>query len=176
MTNRDDAIDYVIKMEGGLSDNPYDKGAITKFGISLKLLQSINYDVNNDGIIDKQDILDLTPSQAKEIYAEIFWYPEYDKVNNSRLITYIFDAAVNMSNLQAHKIFQRSTWAFNQKLNYIEDDGIFGDESIHAANSYGLMLLPAMRAERAGFYRSLVNKDLSQAVFLNGWLKRTYAL
>jgi len=176
MNNCDAAIDYVIKSEGNLEDNLLDKGGITKYGISLKLLQSINYHVNNDGVIDKQDVIDLTIPQAREIYKDIFWLPEYEKVSNTRLITYIFDSAVNESNKQAHKFFQRATWAFTQKLNYIEDDGIFGDLSIRAANSYGIMLLPAMRAERAGYYRSIVNKDLSQAIFINGWLNRTYAL
>jgi len=172
----DDAFNYLIKTEGGYVNDLDDAGGATKYGISLRFLQSINFDVNGDGQVNNDDIISLTLENAKEIYYQKFWLPIYDEITASRLSTYIFDMSVNLSPKISHTIFQRSTWAWQQKINYLEDDGIFGKESLKVANANGLMLMPSLRAERAGYYRTLVQIKPKLSKFLKGWLNRTYSL
>lgn len=55
----------------------------------------------------------------------------------------------------------------------LEVDGVVGDKTISAINKATPEQLKAIANELEAYYRRLVEKDPSQARFLNGWLKRT---
>ncbi len=56
----------------------------------------------------------------------------------------------------------------------LSDDGVLGPKSIIALNDYPTyMLLPALKSEAAGYYRSL--KYNGSQDFLKGWLNRAYS-
>lgn len=68
-------LDFVLEHEGGLVDDPVDPGGITNLGISFRLLQDLPEhlaDITKDGIIDEQDIVNITIESAAGIYKEIF--------------------------------------------------------------------------------------------------------
>ena len=76
------AIRNVIGREGGLANNPADRGGLTKYGISQRAYPNL-------------DIQNLTAQQAAEIYKRDFW----DAIKADQLDPVIremaFDAAVN---------------------------------------------------------------------------------
>lgn len=75
-------IQGVLDREGGLSDNPADRGGLTNFGISSKA----NPDV---------DVKSLTLDKAKEIYLKRYWEPlGADKLPED-VREMAFDSAVN---------------------------------------------------------------------------------
>ena len=59
-TSFDKIMDFIIKAEGGLVDNPNDPGRETKYGISKRQYPSL-------------DIKNLTEEQAREIYRTDYW-------------------------------------------------------------------------------------------------------
>lgn len=170
----DGAIQFVLANEGGLNEDRRDRGGITNFGLSANFLRSFGnrYDFNRNGIVE-DDIKNLTRDQAIEIYREHFWLPIYEKVLTQYVCNYIFDMAVSMSPAVAHKIVQRATWACAKQKDYIKDDGIFGDQTLHAVNR-SIFIYPVMMSERAGYYRMRAAKEPDQQVFLDGWLARCY--
>lgn len=170
----DEAVKFVLANEGGLCEHPNDRGGITKYGISAAFLRSFGdrYDRNRNGIVD-DDIRALTQADAVEIYREHFWLEAYERIQTTYIRNYIFDMAVSMSPAIAHKLLQRATWACAARKDYVIDDGILGAKTIAAVNRC-IFLLPALMAERAGYYRARASERQSQMVFLDGWLNRTY--
>lgn len=164
MTSRemfDAAIVGVLQNEGDkFTNHPADKGGPTKYGISKKFHPDV-------------DVENLTREQAIEIYWNRYWDGnDYDKLPFPIGLK-LFDLAVNMGKPQAIKLLQRAIRAAGHPL---KDDGILGSKTILAANDVipGILIV-AMKSESAGFYRSLVAKNPSQSVFLDGWLNRAYA-
>lgn len=81
MANYQLIIPIILKHEGGLTDDPYDRGGITNYGISLKFAQSTKdkelLDIDKDGDIDREDIKKLTKERAIEVYKKHFWDETY---------------------------------------------------------------------------------------------------
>lgn len=177
MNSFDMAVDYVLKNEVGLENNPHDPGGITKYGISLRFLKYISPErLKSYGIhiADEHAIINLTLDQAKELYKGEFWNnANFFDIVNQDCCNYIFDMAVNMGINPAIKCAQRGCWSVMKKRNIIEDDGILGKETIKMINQCGRLLLLPMISERAGYYRLISEKNNSQE-FLNGWLNRAY--
>lgn len=173
----DIAVNYVLTREGGLSVNPNDRGGITKYGISLRFLKSLSsaksYGVF--GEIDDDSIVDLRMDQAIDIYKSEFWLKaNYDAIKNQNNINFIFDMHVNSGLSPAIKCVQRACWAVMRQKDIIRDDGILGEQTIAMINKCGADLLPAMRSERAGFYRIIAERDITQRANMTGWLRRAY--
>ena len=168
---RADKPDEVVKLE-------HDAGGTTKFGISLRFLRSISpeklriYGVYSD---DEQTIIDLCMAQAKAIYRGEFWnQAPFGKINTQASASYIFDCAVNLGISPAIKIAQRACWSIMGCRGSLEDDGIMGNHTLDVINQCGTYLIHALRSERAGYYRGIVDRNTAQSVFLEGWLNRAY--
>lgn len=182
MSNFEDAIDYVLKREGGFSDNPADSGGTTNFGISLRFLRELNEEAQRKyGIfepINEKTVRDLTKEQAVFVYRCEFWQRmPFEEIVDQLVCNYIFDMAVNMGIAQAIKIVQRSLWAVSFSRAYIADDGILGQRTLERLNIIVPdLILPVLVASRAAFYRLLAEKRPKDRENLNGWLNRCYRL
>lgn len=177
MSDFEQAVNYVLKNEKGISNHVNDKGGYTNFGISLRFLKSISpVNLRYYGIFEEpneQTIHDLTIDKVKKIYHNEFWVnAPFDRIGHQEIANYIFDMAVNLGVAPAIKCIQRAVWSVMRKCSLI-DDGIMGEKTLAAIGVCGFMLLPAMRSERAGYYR-LVAKELDDRTFLEGWLSRAY--
>jgi lysozyme family protein len=157
----DHIINVILSNEGEYSDNPDDKGRITKFGISSRSYPDI-------------DIANLTKEKAKNIYRKDFWDKYlYQSINNLEVATKFFDLAVNMGHYWACIIMQRALRASGK--NVVEDGG-FGPKTLDAINNVDSTdLLAALKSEAAGYYRTLAAIDKQDNVFLKGWLNRAYS-
>ena len=154
------AIIKVLANEGGYVNDPKDSGGVTKYGISKRSYP-------------KLDIKNLTIEDAKAIYYRDFWEGQkYKEIKSDQLSSKIFDLAVNVGISRAHMILQRALRAIG---NPVKEDGIIGKITLLAVNSSNEKeLLAAIKAEAAGYYRSIVAKNASQGKFLSGWLNRAY--
>ena len=178
MSNFDDAVNYVLANEKGYVNNINDPGKVTNYGISLRFLKS--QDINTLktlGFYDEiteETIKNLTVDQAKIIYEQLFWnVAPFSKIPNQVHCNYIFDMAVNCGVAPAIKVAQRATWAVMQRIS-IPDDGILGQKTLEAIKMCGYLLMPAMRSERAGYYRLITQINEQDKEFLQGWLNRAY--
>lgn len=105
------ALDVVLHHEGGLVDNPHDPGGVTNFGISLRFLKGIGVDLNNDGSVDRRDIIGLTVEQARPLYHDRFWSPCRCAELPDGLGLLVFDSAVNQGPGTAARLLQQSVGA-----------------------------------------------------------------
>ncbi len=179
----DEAVEKVLKFEGGFVDNPSDPGGVTNYGISLRFIRSLSdADLKDAGLecllIDDhpQAIRDLTKDMAKSIYKKFFWDTLcFDKLGSKNLVIYFFDMCVNMGNANAVKCLQRAIWSITPDIRRtIIDDGILGPKTLQYVNSFSVSILFTLRSERASYYKLLAAKNPEQKIFLTGWLNRTY--
>ncbi|MDH5394603.1 MAG: N-acetylmuramidase [Gammaproteobacteria bacterium] len=168
------AIETTLKHEGGYSDDPADRGGATRYGISLRFLQSESYDIDGDGDVDADDIRSLTLDGAIDIYREKFWnINNYDQIKSQAVATKVFDLTVNMGAKRAAILLQRALQSCGFDLKH---DGKIGPATFLAINSADNdSLLAAYRSEAAGYYRLITQKTPDFERFIKGWLRRAYS-
>lgn len=157
--------DKTAKWEGGYVNNPKDRGGETYFGVSRK------YHPNWKGwaIVDKYkplkhnqkiDSLELR-SEVKVFYYHNFWQPiQGDFIEKQHIADIIYDWHVNSG---------KSGLKSLQKAIGVKADGIIGSNTLKAINNTSLCTI---LEARESFYKSIVKKDPTQEVFLQGWLNR----
>ena len=177
-----DALEFVLKHEGGYSNDPRDKGGATNYGISIRWLISIgdfdqdgflDGDFDHDGDVDWEDIAGMSREDAAHLYRTHWWDRfRYERLVDQSIARKTFDLAVNMGPGRAHKILQRAINRFMPKEGKIAEDGQLGPLTFQAAN--GFLLIPQLYKgiceEAAKYYVSLNRPE-----FISGWLKRAYA-
>lgn len=144
----DDAIDVILKYEGGYANNPKDPGGETNFGISKAAYPNV-------------DIKNLTVEHAKEIYKKDYW--EFNKIDSFPYYIRLafFDCAVNQGSSGAKRFLQNC-------LN-VTADGVIGPitmKAMHSAN--GENLLNGFLLRRMQHYMSLA----TWPTFGLGWTSR----
>ena len=155
------ALNIILGWEGGLSNDKYDRGGKTKFGISQKQYPDL-------------DIENLTKEKAKEIYRKDYWDElKCDKFYYDELKFKLFDFGVNAGPERSAYCLQRALEIMGYNLTV---DGVIGPETIGIANSatakYPKALMAAFRGYIFKHYESIVLNDKSQLRFIKGWLNR----
>ena len=143
------AIQIVLKNEGGYSNDPADPGGETNFGISKASYPNV-------------DIRNLTVAEATAIYLQDYWL--IGGIIDQSVADKLFDAYVNMRHA-AIKIAQRIAGAVA--------DGSYGPHTEAAINGMqSQTFLCAFRAGLAQHYRDIVAANPAEAKFLKDWLSR----
>lgn len=89
------AFKLVLKHEGGYSNNPYDPGLETKYGISKKSYPHV-------------DVKNITTQDAEELYFKLWQKFRYEEIGNEKIAVKIFDISVNIGQYFAVKIAQKT--------------------------------------------------------------------
>lgn len=175
MADFNEAVEQVLKNEGGYSNNKNDRGGQTNFGISQKFLDSvIYYNADHKRI---SDVKNITRQDAINICEEYFWQPiQLYAINDQQVATKILDMCFNLGHRNATKLVQRACLRVASNCG-VYVDGIFGAYTLNTINaiSDSAKLLNAIRGELAAYYQQIINNDVSQDVFKNGWMRRAYA-
>ena len=155
------AVEFVLKHEGGLAENPNDPGGITKYGISHRAYPNLTPD----------QIRNLTKEQAKEIYKRDYWLPHrFYLIPSPRLAVKAFDLGVNIGPRMSIRLLQQS---IRQLGFFIDIDGIIGMQTVSALNKANPQeVLDAFLRHGTAYYQNLVQLNPKLKVFLRGWLLR----
>ena len=171
----DEAIGFVLEHEGGCTDDPADPGGATQWGVSLRLLQELGYDVDRRRRRRRRPTsAALTSREAVAMFRSEWWDRyDYGSLGTQLVAEKVFDLAVNMGPAQAHRLLQRALRASRR------GESARGRRARPADLDGGPAADPwatraALRSEAAGFYRLLAAQKPSLAVFLTGWLRRAY--
>ena len=154
--------DYLLRVEGGYSDDKNDKGGKTKFGITEEEARDFGY---------KGDIQDLTKDFAKNIYLKKYYLGnKLDKVINDKVALSICDWVVN----SGRNGTKNAQIAINQLTNAnLDVDGIIGNKTLEALNSADPeKFLEVYHNLQRIYYKGKVEADRTQEGFLTGWLNR----
>lgn len=158
------AFKEVIGIEGGYVNNSNDKGGETKYGISKRAYPHL-------------DIKKLTLKDAEQIYYNDYWFNiKLDYIDNYAIQSELFDTAVNMGIYKAQTIFQQALNLMNRNQKNYKDlvvDGVIGNKTIQAYNKVDKkILLKVLNGLQFMNYVRICERDKSQEVFFNGWMKR----
>lgn len=151
MTPFDRAIEFVLRFEGGHSDDPRDPGGETKFGISQRAYPALDIDA-------------LTRDEAIAIYRKDYWNACKCGQLPPPLALATFDAAVNQGVSAATRMLQEALG--------VKVDGIIGPVTIAAAGHANIKeILPKLFAARCQRYA--INPNVE--TFGKGWFRRAAA-
>lgn len=154
--------DYLLKVEGGYSNDKHDKGGKTKYGITEEDARDFGY---------KGDMQDLTKDFAKSIYLKKYYLGnKLDKVINNKVALSVCDWAVN----SGKNGIKNAQIAINQLTNTnLDVDGVIGNKTLEALNAADPeKFLEVYHNLQRIYYRSKVEGDKTQKEFLTGWLNR----
>tara|TARA_R110000744_G_scaffold34839_1_gene80951 strand:- start:5147 stop:5638 length:492 start_codon:yes stop_codon:yes gene_type:complete len=150
-----DAVEIILKHEGGYINDIDDPGGETNFGISKRQYPNI-------------DIKELTRDEAIQIYFNDYW----TRCRCSELPTDIrgiyFDMAVNLGGRRACFILQES---INKKGGTLKTDGKIGKNTLHQSFKYKIES-SRLKAYRIKYYVELVNRKPKLEKYYYGWFKR----
>jgi len=178
MTYLQDCINYTRVNEGGVSNNPHDRGGLTNLGITLDTLREASakvhghsFDKNHDGKIDGVDLLSLNDDDVLWIVKECgFWSPLLDRLPKGVAIK-TFDLRFNCGITSGTKLLQK---AIDRVLaDAVVVDGVIGTETVAMANKIDQYVLYRVLVDTAiKHYVAIAKYDASQIGNLNGWINR----
>lgn len=142
------ALRFVLAREGGLVDDPLDKGGRTNKGITQR-----TYDGwRTDQKLEKRDVAMIDNTEVSTIYRNLYWWPAKNQPWPLSLV--VFDTAVLFGVGRASEWLAAVDWA----------------DVPTREKAFAVLCL---RRER---HRASIAKDKSQARFWNGWSNRIASL
>ncbi|QDP68083.1 MAG: putative glycosyl hydrolase [Prokaryotic dsDNA virus sp.] len=145
--NFEEAVDVVLKHEGGYNFDYRDPGGETNYGISKRAYPEL-------------DIKSLTKGHAKYLYERDYWVKLKCSGLPSSVRLIVFDCGVN----QGVNFATRSL----QECLKVKVDGIIGPITLEAAEKFKGNLLEDFALKRLERYFSNRNFD----IYGKGWLRR----
>jgi lysozyme family protein len=167
-------LDDLLKVEGGYSNNPADRGGPTNFGITEHVARAHGYG---------GDMRSLPRSTALAIYREDYWSrPGFEAVAQRMpsLAAELFDTGVNMGPKTASIFLQRALNVLNRGATDYPDisaDGDIGKMTLFAIDQLKakranaeIMLRRAVDCLQGARYIEIAEKNPKQEAFEAGWL------
>ena len=184
MTNFEKCQQFVLKWEGGLTDDAADSGGLTNWGVSWAYLKdleksrpSVLRDILGSSAVTRQTIRNLTQAQAGALFKFSFWDPFQLDDQPLAVALCAYDMNVNHGSRNAMKIVQRAANLMQSVMPKLSVDGLFGPKTrsamrlLNCPNGVG-----ALANKRQSFYDAIVANNPSQRVFIKGWTRRCNAM
>jgi lysozyme family protein len=154
------ALDFVLKWEGGLSDDPDDAGGRTMQGVTQRV-----YDAWRaaNGLATR-DVASIERPELEAIYSNNYWRQACCDRLRGPLDLVSFDTGVNMGPVRAVKMLQEAVGT--------DADGAFGNKTQQACDACVPPDAAAKYCEvRESLYKQFAQQP-GQQKFLQGWLNR----
>ncbi len=111
--NFEKAMEYLLGVEGGYSNNKYDRGGATNYGIT----QSTYDGYNKSNGFKIKNVANITIDEAKTIYYKNYWLASSaDRITDLNLALVLFDSAVNHGVGAAKSMYLKSGGDVNKFL------------------------------------------------------------
>ena len=161
------ALDHILRVEGGLVENPADPGGRTNFGVT----QGTFSKWLREKSLPATDVAEIQREEVWSIYHDNYWKEgQCDKLPWP-LSLYHFDGYVNLLPRDAGRVLQRALKIHAPELVV---DGIVGPKTIRTANN--LEFDPKVRSEylweRIRLYLRKVKANKKKLEFLPSWMWR----
>ena len=159
------ALPFILRWEGGYVNHPADPGGATNKGVTQKVYD----DWRRGQGLSPRDVRQLADEEMHAIYETGYWVPPRCPQLDTPLDLAQFDTAVNMGVGRAVRFLQTAVGT--------TPDGQYGPGTQACVDNCDLdKTLVAYCDTREAFYRDLVVRKPSSAVFLKGWMNRLDAL
>lgn len=166
MNNYREAIELVVKHEGGYVKDPMDRGGETYKGISRRFFPRWG----GWTIVDIDHFDDSLDELVVEFYKTYFWDPlKLSLVGDDFVASMLMNIAVNQGKKSVAKKIQR--------ILHVNADGVIGPITMGALNATNRdAFVYQFIIETVDLYTHIINKDRGQKKFIVGWLNRAMAL
>ena len=160
-------VSILLKWEGGFVNDPVDKGGATNMGVTIDTWKRVGYDVDGDGDIDIDDLIQLNKEQVViDVLKPHYWNKwQADNINNQ-----------SIANLVVDWTWGSGVWGIKhpQRVLGVKVDGIVGPKTLAAVNDYPDQkeLFEKLWLRRKKHFEDIVEKDPTQKRFIKGWLNR----
>ena len=145
------------------TENPHDPP--TKYGVTVGSWQTMGYDKNFDGHIDKEDVKLLTYDDFVFILNHFWNYWKANDIQNQ-----------SIANLLVDWVYNSGAWGIKipQSILKVNPDGVVGKMTIDALNNYANKsdLFHQIVAARLNFLDGLVKRNPNNSIYINGWKRR----
>lgn len=158
------AVEVVLRHEGGLSHSPHDPGGTTHWGISLRWARQELGPAWTIEVIEN-----LKRDEAIEIYKVFWWrFLNLGAVRSQTVATKILDVCVNMGCPRGVVLTQEACRGCGASLLV---DGVLGTETLTAINSCDpIELLQSIAARTVVLYQQYT----AYPHFKKSWLRRAW--
>lgn len=155
------ALDFVLREEGGYSNDPHDPGGATNFGITQRTYSAWRR-LNG---LPSQQVKKITLKEVGEIYRKQYWGPVCGDELPDGVDLMVFDEAVNSGPVRAVKDLQT--------LLGVRSDGVVGTHTLDALHRKADLvgLIGGLASRRLAWLRRLA----SWKWFGKGWRARVEA-
>ena len=183
----DNIIQGTLQNEGGIEEGD---NHVANRGIDSRHHDIRTQDQKDNGVSNKQAIMDMSEEDAIALYKDKYWeHPRFDEINDVNVGRKVFDMGVNVGTPKATAMLQESL----SDLGYANKDGTPGKRDLTAVVGLGEGmgprtsmaidqaiadgkkddLLRLMSEKLEIHYLGLARDDPNQyGNFLNGWLNR----
>ncbi|MFI3283258.1 MAG: glycosyl hydrolase 108 family protein [Rikenellaceae bacterium] len=157
---------FILSFEGGYVDHPCDRGGATNKGVTISTWRACGYDKTGDGVVDSCDLKLLSDTEViQRVLKPHYW----DRCQGDE----IEDQSV--ANILVDWVWASGVWGIKhtQRILGVESDGVIGERSLRQINCRDAHdLFDKIKSRREQHFRSIVERDPSQSIFLRGWLRR----
>lgn len=155
----------IFGWEGGLANDPVDRGGLTNMGVTLATWRAVGYDKTGDGIIDGEDLKRLDQKDVITVLKKHYW--DRWKADHIR--------SQSLANILVDWVWASGAWGVRipQRVLGVPVDGIVGPmtlSTLNEANARNLFF--RIKEERIRFIEDICRKDPTQVRFRNGWINR----
>lgn len=188
------AVEYVLEIEGILSNHPMDTGGLTKYGITQNVwgaFRGIDNDLaRNRGILSRLrissmgslpvSVSNIEIRHAKEVYFVRYWLDvRLDRIASKHIAAECFDSGVNAGQINGVRFLQRAlnflrypTW------DALTVDGVIGPVTLGrisdlTSKGFERAIVIAQNGNQFIHYNSLAEREPGRYLhFTRGWAKR----
>jgi lysozyme family protein len=164
MASFDLALPIVLEHEGGIVDNPDDRGGVTMLGLTKGSLSEY---LGRDAT--EADVEAVTEEDARLIYKKLWWDHQcLDLVGSQSIALCLFDQSVVAGKGFTGRMAQLCVGFTGSQV-----DGGIGPSTIAAINAANEnTFLAAFLLHCRAHYDEIVKNDSTQKKFLAGWVNR----
>ncbi len=177
------ACEKTLRIEGGYTDNPNDRGGPHNLGVTLTTLDRWFQKVN-DRPANINDLKALTVAEAETLYFDLYWSDRHLPCQAiaewwEPMGHEVFDTAVNSGPEQSAIFLQRTLNLLNRNEKVFDDlkvDAWAGLATLEAMEAMDKLprgrerLMLGINVEQGAFLRDLAMRDPRQEEFYGGWL------
>lgn len=163
MANVEHYLPFLLKWEGGYTDDPADRGGATNRGVTLATYRRLHPKAS------AEDLKKMTDDEWTYIVQRYFWARcEANAIRNQSVAEMLVDW-LWMSGTAAIRNIQTVVGTI--------PDGVVGVRTLQAVNSREPeQLFEQLRKARLRHFNRIVQRNPSQLRFINGWRKRVNSM
>lgn len=165
MANIKNLAPIITKWEGGFVNHKYDKGGATNKGVTISAFKQYR---RSNGLPEPnvEDLKNISDSEWSDVLKTLYWDKwKADEIKNQ-----------SIANLLVDWLWGSGVYGikYPQQVLGVAADGIVGRKTLAAINDYPDQeeLFNKLWNRRKQHFEGIVKNNLTQNVFLKGWLNR----